>query len=130
MLLRHARCVLSRLRCNGYSLLLSFYLSRIGRVENPSCSACGYSFQDTSHLILHCPATDSAPLTLWLSTTSGRDPGEFPSFWGSMVFRHALILRKGSGNNNNISRHDPLYFFGVEWRQHCERKTQCKSNLS
>ena len=56
---RHARCVLSRLRCNGHILLLGSYLSRIGRIENPSCSACGYSSQDTSHLILHCPATDS-----------------------------------------------------------------------
>ena len=35
---RHARCVLSRLRCNRHSLLLSSYLSRIGRIENPSCS--------------------------------------------------------------------------------------------
>ena len=56
---RHARCVLSRLRCNGHSLLLGSYLTRIGRIENPSCSACGHSSQDTSHLILHCPATDS-----------------------------------------------------------------------
>ena len=56
---RHARCVLSRLRCNGYSLLLGSYLSRIGSMENPSCSACGRSSQDTSHLILHCPTTDS-----------------------------------------------------------------------
>ena len=56
---RHARCVLSRLRCNGHSLLLSSYLFRIGRIANPSCSACGHSSQDSSHLILHCPATDS-----------------------------------------------------------------------
>ena len=56
---RHARCVLSRLRCNGHSLLLGSYLSRIGRIENLSCSACGHSSWDTSHLILHCPATDS-----------------------------------------------------------------------
>ena len=56
---RHARCVLSRLRCNGHSLLLGSYLYRIGRIENHSCSTCGHSSQDTSHLILHCPATDS-----------------------------------------------------------------------
>ena len=55
----HARCVLSHLRCNRHSLLLGSYLSRIGRIENPSCSACGHLSQDTSHLILHCPATDS-----------------------------------------------------------------------
>ena len=56
---RHARCVLSGLRCNGHSLLLGSYLSRIDRIENPSCSDCGHFSQDTSHLILHCPATDS-----------------------------------------------------------------------
>ena len=33
---RHTRCVLSRLRCNGHSLLLGSYLSMIGRIENPS----------------------------------------------------------------------------------------------
>ena len=32
----HACCDLSRLRCNGHSLLLSSYLSRIGRIENSS----------------------------------------------------------------------------------------------
>ena len=56
---RHARCVLSRLRCNRHSLLLGSYLSRIGRIENPSCSACGHSSQGDSYLILHCPATNS-----------------------------------------------------------------------
>ena len=65
MLPRHARGVLSRLRCNGHSFLLSSYFSRIGRIENPFCSACGYSFQDTSHLILHCPATDSLRRSLF-----------------------------------------------------------------
>ena len=54
---RHACCVLSRLRCNGHSLLLGSYLSRIGKIENSSCSACGHQSQDISHLILHCPAT-------------------------------------------------------------------------
>ena len=87
---RHARCVLSRLRCNGHSLLLGSYLSRIGRIKNSSCSACEHSSQDTSHLILHCPATDSL--------LSGPDRGELPGFWGSMVPCHAPILRKGSGN--------------------------------
>ena len=64
-LLRHAHCALSRLRCNGHSLLLSSYLSRIGRIENSSCSACGHTSQDTSHLILHCPATDSLRCSLF-----------------------------------------------------------------
>ena len=61
---RHARCVLSRLRCNEHSLLLGSYLSRIGRIENPSCSACGHSSHRTSHLILHCPAMDSSRRSL------------------------------------------------------------------
>ena len=55
---RHARCVLSRLHCNEHSLLFSFYIFRIGRIENLFCSACRHSSQDTSHFILHCPATD------------------------------------------------------------------------
>ena len=55
----HARCVLSRLHCNEHSILLSSYLSRIDRIEYRSCSTCGHWSQDTSHLILHCPATDS-----------------------------------------------------------------------
>ena len=94
---RHARCVLSRLSCNGQSLLLGSYVSRIGRTENPSCSASGHSSQNTSHLVLHCSATDSLA-TLFLFTTSGPDPGELLGFWGSMVFRHAPpIPRKGSG---------------------------------
>ena len=62
---RHARCVLSRLRCNEHSLLLGSYLSRIGRIKNPSCSDCGHSSQDTSHLILHCPASDSLRCSLF-----------------------------------------------------------------
>ena len=36
--------------------------------------------------------------TLCLSTTSGPDPGELPGFWGSVVFCHAPIPRKGSNN--------------------------------
>ena len=62
---RHVRCVLSRLRCNEHSLLLSSYCSRIGRIENPSGSVCGHSSQVTSHLILHCPATDSLRRSLF-----------------------------------------------------------------
>ena len=44
-----------------------FYLSRIGRIDNPSRSACGHSSQDISHLILHCPATDSLRRSLFVS---------------------------------------------------------------
>ena len=65
MLFRHARCVSSYLRCNGYSLLLSSYQFRIGRIKNPFCSARGHSSQDASHLIIHCPATDSLHRSLF-----------------------------------------------------------------
>ena len=100
MLPRHASCVLSRLRCNGHGLLLSSFLSRIGRIENPSCSACGHSFQDISHLILHYSATDPLHRSLFadacLCTTSGPDPGGVARLLGSMVFHHAPIPREGS----------------------------------
>ena len=77
---RHARCVLSRLRCSGHSLLLSSYLFRIGRIANPSCSACGHSSQDSSHLILHCPATDSLGRLLFGDSLSLYDLWSRP--WG------------------------------------------------
>ena len=97
MLPRHARCVLSRLRCNGHSLLLSSYLCRIDRIENSLWSTCG-------HLSSHSALSSYGlfvPLDFWqlcLSTTSGPDPGELPGFWGSMVSRPVPIPRKGSGN--------------------------------
>ena len=69
---RHARCILSRFCCNGHSLMLNSYLSRIGRIENPSCSACGHSSQDTSYLILHCPAKDSLRHSLFGDSRSLR----------------------------------------------------------
>ena len=105
----HARCVLTRLRCNGHSLLLSSYLSRIGRIENSSCSACGHP---SSHSALSSYGI-FAPLALWrlsVSTASGPGSREFPGFWGFMVFRDAPIPRKGSGNqhNNNNNRILPI----------------------
>ena len=79
VLLRHARYVLSRLRCNGHSFLLSSYLSRIGRIENPSCSACG-------HLSSHSALSSYglfASLALWQFSVSLRPLvqalGSFPA---------------------------------------------------
>ena len=77
---RHAGCVLSHLRCNRHSLLLGSYLSRIGRIKNPSCSACGHSYQDTSHLILHCPAVNSLHHSLFGDSLSLYDLWSRP--WG------------------------------------------------
>ena len=100
---RHAYCMFSRLHCNRHSVLLSSYLSRIGRIKNPSCSARGHPYQDTFHLILHCLATDSLA-SLCLSTISGSGTGEFSYFLGSGVFCHASIRRKGLGSNNNSNK--------------------------
>ena len=77
---RHARCVLSRLRCNRHSLLLSSYFSRIGTIENSFCSACGHLSQNTSHLILHCPAMDSLHRSLFGDSLSLYDLWSRP--WG------------------------------------------------
>ena len=110
---RHARCVLSRLRCNGHSLLLGSYLSRIGRVENPSCSVCGHSSQDTSHLILHCPATDSMRRSLFgdslslrplVQTLGSCPPAGAP--WSSAM---PPSLGRGRVNNNIKTKGQPTH---------------------
>ena len=90
VLSHHARSVLSRLRCNGHSLLFSFYLSRIGRIENSSCSACGHSSQDISHLILNRPATDFLRRTLFGDSLSLYDLWSRP--WGvaRLLEHHSL----------------------------------------
>ena len=104
MLLRHARCVLSRLRCNGHSLLLSSYLSRIGRIENPSCSACGHSFQDTSHLILHCPATDSLRRSLFVCLRlMVQTLGSYPASGAAWSSAMPPSIGRGRVTNNNNS---------------------------
>ena len=84
----------------------SSYLSRIGRIENHSCSACGHMSQDTLISFYTVPLRTlcvARSLAIFcLCATSGLGPWELPNFWGSMVFRHQPIPRKGSGNNNNI----------------------------
>ena len=93
--------------------------------ENPSCSACGHTPQVafisfcTVQLRTLCAAHSLA--TLCLFTTSGSDPGEL---LGSMVFRDALIARKGSGNQqqqlwptsiNSFEMRRVLSFGGGGW---------------
>ena len=105
MLPCHARCALSCLRCNGHSLLLSSYLSMIGRIENPSCRTCGHPSQDTSHLILHCPATDSLRHSLFGNSPSLYDlwsrPWDAARFLGLHGLLPCSIPWKGLVNNNN-----------------------------
>ena len=88
---RHACCVLSCLCRNGHSLLLGSYLSRIGRIENSSCSACGHPSQDISRLILHCPATDSLRRSLFGGSLSLYDLWSRP--WGvaRLLGLHGLL---------------------------------------
>ena len=79
---RHARCVLSRFRCNGHSLLLGSYLLAELRIlpaapvdtrpRTPLITFC------TVQLRTLCAAHSLA--TLCLCTTSGPDPGELPGF--------------------------------------------------
>ena len=100
---RHARCVLSRLRCNGHSLLLGSYLS-LGLAESRILLAAPVDTRPRTPLISFCTVqlrtlcVAHSLATLCLCTTSGPDPGELPGSWGSMVIRHAPIPRKGSGN--------------------------------
>ena len=81
MLPRHARCVFSRLRCNGHSLLLGSYLS-LGLAESRILSVALVDTRPRISLISFCTAqlrTFCAAhflATLCLSTTSGPDPGE------------------------------------------------------
>ena len=51
--------ILSRLRCNRHCFLLNTYLSRVGKIENSSCSIYSHPTQYTSHFIRHCPGTEA-----------------------------------------------------------------------
>ena len=98
---RHARCVLSRLRCNGHSLLLSSI--SLGLAESRILPAAP---ADTSHLILHCPATDSLRRSLFGHSLSLYDLRPRP--WGvaRLLGLHGLppcpqSLARGRVTNNN-----------------------------
>ena len=100
--------VVSRLRCNGQSQMLSSYLSRIGRIENPSCSACGHLSKDTSHFILHRPATNFLSRSLFGDSQSLYDLWSRP--WGvarllGAPWSSAMPPSLGRGRviNNNIN---------------------------
>ena len=135
---RHARCVLSRLRCNEHSLLLGSYLSRIGRIEHSSCSACGHSSQDISHLILHCPTTDflrrslfghSLPLyDLWSRPWGvARLPGlrklpPYPHFrTGSGKQQHVLKRSETSKKRADKDFNGATITFGMNYKTTCTR---------
>jgi len=39
----------------------TYALCRIKRKENPSCSACGHTLQDLTHLLLNCSCVRASP---------------------------------------------------------------------
>ena len=99
----HARCVLSDLCCNGQSVMLSSYLSRIGRFKNPSSSAC-------RHLPSYSALTSYglfAPLTLWRLSVSLRPLvqtlGGCPVSGAPWSSAMPPSLGRGRVNNNNSS---------------------------
>ena len=109
VLSRHARCVLSRLRCNGHSLLLGSYLSRIGRIENPSLQRLWTLVP--GHLSSHFALSSYglfAPLTLWRLSVSVRPLvqilGSCPASGAPWSFAMPPSLGRGrvSNNDNNI----------------------------
>ena len=86
VLSHHARCVFFRLRCNGHSLLLGSYLSRI--VESRYHPAAPVDTRSRTPLISFCTVQQqtlcaaNSLATLCLCTTSGPGPGRLPGFCG------------------------------------------------
>ena len=122
VLLRHACCVSSRLRCKEQSLLLSSYQFIIGKIENPYCSTCRHSSQNTSHLILHCPATDSLHRSLFCDSlrpvvqafgsclaSGARWPSAmFPSFGRDQATKQQQNYRRNITSQKELANLDVL----------------------
>ena len=98
------KLVLSRLHCNGYSLLLSSYLTGI---ENQESFMQCLRTSVPGHLSSHSALSSSgffAPLALWqlsISTTSGPGPGGVFRLFTPHGLPPSPIPRKGSRNNNS-----------------------------
>ena len=114
----HACCAFSRLPCNGNSLLLNSYTRvSLGLAESrilwaaPADIRLRTLFISFSTVQLWILCTARYLETLCLSIASSPGPKELPDFWGSMVFCHAIIPRKVSGNNNN--KIEQLYLFMI-----------------
>ena len=128
VLLRHARCVLSRLRCKGHSLLLSSYLSSIGRIENPSCSARG-------HLSSHSALSSYglfASLALWQFAVSLRPLSQtllsFPTsgaLWSSAI---NPFLGKGWVTTTTAKRKLQTHYYVTKGVSKFRRSQSCKPN--
>ena len=89
-----------RLRCNGRNLLVN--LPRFDKIVNTSCGGCAYFTHETSHLILHRPATHSLRPSLFginfLFATSGPTSGDLvsrPASGAPWSFAMARSLGRG-----------------------------------
>ena len=95
---RYCRCALPHLYWNGHRLLLNSYLFKIGRTENPSCSADSHSTLElliSFHSVqLRALSTARSLATLFLCELWSR-------LLGVSRLPPCPIPRKGSGNNNN-----------------------------
>ena len=96
-----SRFVLSRLRCNGHSLLLSsIYL---GLAESTILHAAPADTRPRTPIISFCPVqrrthcAAQSLVTLCLFTTSGPGLESCPASEACMVFRHDPHLSKGVG---------------------------------
>ena len=113
MLPRHARRVLSRLRCNGHSFRLSSYLSRIGRYRESFLQRLWIPVP--GHFSSHSAPSSYglfAPLTLWRLSVSLRplvqDLGSCPASGASWSSAMPPSLGRGrviNHNNNRSSLH-------------------------
>ena len=111
----HARCVLSRLRCNGHKLLLNFHLyAPPAAIRRRTPLISFYTVQAQTLC-----ATRSLAI-LCFSTTSGAGSGDLRGFWSSMTFSNAPITRTGrvttitsmnrstSPGGSGTTTHEPL----------------------
>ena len=134
MLPHHARCVLSRLRCNGHRLLLGSYPSRIGRIGilpaatadtcpmTPLISFCTVQLQTL------CTAHSLA--TLCLCTTSGQTLGSCPASgapWSSAMPPSLGRGRVTNNNNKNMCIENMVMCFEKAYKvtPWCSKLTRC-----
>ena len=103
---RYFLCALFRPRCYGHSSLelTEWKIIRAApAVILPRTSLIAFF---TVQLHGLCAAYSLA--TFCFSTTSGPMPCRVAQLWGSMIFRHAVIPRKGTGKNNKQQGSDLL----------------------
>ena len=102
-------------------LHLSFYLKLCGR------SGKNLATDSLARIKLRTLCTAHSLATLCLSTTSGPDPGELPSFWGSMVFAMPPSLGRGWVTNSNSNNTKVIQLFWVYYGLFLNKTEVCDS---